>query len=155
MIVAYTDGGVSLKNKIGGWGVVFVYPDGSRKGIANYEEGEGVTNNTMEMTAVIEALKFIDHNHPGEPLEIVSDSEYVIKGTTEWSVKWRANGWRGMGGRVKNREYWELLLSYTDRMQPTFKWVRGHNGDENNELVDKLCVKAYTDRLTERKTEVN
>ncbi|NBQ69809.1 MAG: hypothetical protein EBU46_13700, partial [Nitrosomonadaceae bacterium] len=52
-------------------------------------------------------------------------------------------------------ELWELLLSYVDRMPVSFKWVRGHNGDENNELVDSICVKAYTDRLTERGIEVN
>ena len=149
MIEAYADGGVSAKNQIGGWGVVLLLPDGERLGLKGFERGAHVTNNTMELTSAIEALKYCSHHHPGVSVTIVSDSEYVVKGASEWSRRWRMCNWKGVNGQVKNRPLWELLLSYTDRMKPAFRWVRGHDGQENNEIADRLAVSAYREQLTD------
>lgn len=146
-----------MKNKIGGWGVVVDNPTSDQLVcLAGYEEGEGVTNNTMELTGVIEAMKWLIANHQAEPSVVYSDSEYVVKGINEWSAKWQRNGWKSTTGPVKNQPYWRQLLGLKQQLPATtFQWVRGHDNNEYNEVADRLCVKAYTDRLTERSNVVS
>ena len=148
MIKVYTDGGLSKRNHVGGWAAVIVYPDGERKGIKGSYRGEDVTNNKMELQAIIEGLKFVAFHHPGEQIEVISDSEYIVKGINDWSENWIRKGWKCTTGRVKNIPQWVEVLGLVKLTEAKVSWVRGHDGDENNEMADRLCVQAYKDLLT-------
>jgi len=138
-VVVYTDGGCDLKkNGIGAWGYRAKFPDG------NVEEDCGVfigtTNNRMELMAVINALERLE---VGVPIKIVSDSEYVVKGVTQWSRNWVRNGWKTRDGKpVLNKDLWQKLLNLFEVHTVTFKHVKGHNGNPDNEYVDKMCTAA-------------
>lgn len=136
MIRMWTDGSCPFNPGPGGWGLVVV-EDGEI--VAKLHGGEAeTTNNRMELMAVIEAMRFARRQFPGQPVEIISDSEYVVKGTTEWMAKWKSRGWRKGGGGIKNLAHWkEIDQLYTPNM--TLTWVRGHDGDEMNELADHLA----------------
>mgnify|MGYP000432075153 CR=1 FL=1 len=150
-IKVYTDGGLSAKNEVGGWAAVIVHEDGTRKAIQGHYKGADVTNNKMELTAVIEALKYLAYHHEGQECEIVSDSEYIVKGVTEWAEGWIRKGWKSTTGPVKNQDYWKQLLALNETVKPKFSWVRGHDGDENNELADSLAVSSYKKIIDENK----
>jgi ribonuclease HI len=104
------------------------------------------TNNQMELTAPIEALKYIQ----GEPLrvggaegeiEIVSDSKYVILGITEWIFNWQKNNWRNAAKKpVLNRELWEELHELVQKLKPKWTYVKGHNGHVHNERADVIAT---------------
>jgi ribonuclease HI len=92
------------------------------------------TNNRMEMTAVIEGLAALP---AGSFITVVSDSEYVVKGFTEWRPKWHAAGWPA---RIKNKDLWLQMQGAVDRhMSVIFKHVRGHQGEHYNEMADELA----------------
>ncbi len=147
MIKVYTDGGVSMKNNVGGWAAVIVHPDGKREGIKGAVRDTKVTNNKMEMMAIIEGLKFVACYHPNSKVQVISDSEYIVKGINIWSAKWIAKGWRCTTGYVKNAELWVQILGLKELTNAEVIWVRGHNGNTNNELADSLCVGAYKELI--------
>jgi methionine-gamma-lyase len=91
------------------------------------------TNNRMELLAAITALESLKKP---STVKVVSDSEYVIKGITQWIDGWRAKGWK----KVKNRDLWERLAAAVAPHAVTWQWVRGHSGDAMNERVDQLAV---------------
>ncbi len=141
-IVIYTDGAASGNPGPGGWGAIV------RCGDDHVEELGGgaahTTNNRMEMTAVIEALRFAA-DRPG-PVVVYSDSTYVIKGITEWIDGWKRRGWRTSGGEpVANRELWEAIDELVRARGRAIRWVyvRGHRGVPGNERVDEIAV-AHT-----------
>jgi ribonuclease HI len=97
----------------------------------------------MEITAVLEALR----DHPGtDPIDVVSDSTYVVNCFRDrWYEGWRRRNWRNSQGKpVANRDLWEPLLelALADGAQIRFHWVKGHSGDEMNDLVDELATAA-------------
>jgi ribonuclease HI len=95
------------------------------------------TNNKMEMTAAIKALETIPHS---TPIMIHSDSQYVIKGVTEWLRGWKAKGWRKADGKpVLNQELWMQMDALLKDRKITWTWVKGHAGHEQNERVDGLA----------------
>jgi len=96
------------------------------------------TNNVMELRAAIEALKALPEDAYGV---LHCDSEYVVKGVTEWRTGWEARGWRNSKGQpVANAHYWKALYGLADtHPNIQFQWVRGHSGDKCNELVDLLA----------------
>ena len=134
--VAYTDGACIGNPGPGGWAAILV------SGAGREEIGGGAahtTNNRMELTAVIEALRRV----PAESrVQIVTDSEYVLKGITQWVPGWRRRGWRTSTGQpVVNRDLWETLAGLVgDRV--SWEWVRGHAGHPENERADALA-RAY------------
>jgi ribonuclease HI len=97
----------------------------------------------MEITAVLEALR--DHDGRG-PIEIVSDSTYVVNCFRDrWYVGWLRRGWKNSQRQpVANRDLWEPLfaIALADDAETTFRWVKGHSGDEMNDLVDALATEA-------------
>jgi ribonuclease HI len=103
---------------------------------------EHTTNQRMEIRAVIEALR---ENHDG-PVEIVSDSTYVVKCFHDkWHVGWMRRGWKNSQGQpVANRDLWEELFALTlsASRDITFSWVKGHSGDRMNDFVDVLATEA-------------
>jgi len=95
------------------------------------------TNNRMEMTAAIEALRQL--TRPCQVL-ITTDSQYLVKGMTEWIAGWQRKGWRNSKKEpVLNKDLWELLLALTASHSVQWKWVRGHDGHVENERCDQLA----------------
>lgn len=138
-IVVFTDGAAKGNPGPGGWGVVIATPNGHVT-----ELGGGAahtTNNQMELTAPIEALRRLQRT-PGA-LAIYTDSTYVIKGIREWIWAWRKRGWKTAEGKgVLNRELWEALASLVAaRGEGGIEWhyVRGHTGIPGNERVDEIA----------------
>jgi ribonuclease HI len=95
------------------------------------------TNNKMEMTAAIKALEAVSKDLP---VVIHSDSQYVIKGATEWLRGWKAKGWRKADGKpVMNQDLWQQMDALMVGREVTWKWVKGHAGHPENERVDQLA----------------
>ena len=95
------------------------------------------TNNKMEMTAAIRALEAVPQ---GLPIILHSDSQYVIKGATEWLRGWKARGWRKADGKpVLNQDLWMQMDAAMAGRKITWKWVKGHAGHPENERVDGLA----------------
>lgn len=130
MLSIWTDGACEPNPGIGGWGW---HSSDGRQGIGGEIE---TTNNRMEMTAILEALKQIPD---GEAVTVHSDSQYCVKGLTEWHNAWKQRGWKKKGVPMPNRDLWIALDEQTQRLDVSFKWVRGHNGDEGNEKADDLA----------------
>lgn len=136
MIVAYADGSALGNPGPGGWACVVLCEDGRARSLSGGEDH--TTNNRMELTAAIEALRALPADVPSV---LHLDSEYVVKGATVWRKGWERKGWRGPSGKpVANIDLWQALYAAADaRPQAAFKWVRGHAGDELNETVDRLA----------------
>lgn len=133
MVEIWTDGACMPNPGTGGWAWV------RRDGKSGSGREAPSTNQRMELSGVIDALE----KHPGEPVRIISDSQYVIKGATEWFKNWTRNGWRNSEGKpVANRELWERLLAACKGRDVTFQWVKGHSGDEMNERADQIAQSA-------------
>ncbi len=129
----FTDGACSGNPGRGGWAALLRY-NGHEKELSG---GEGdTTNNRMEMMAVIMGL---DALKKPSIVKIYTDSQYVQKGVTEWMKGWKAKGWPT---RIKNQDLWLRIDSAISSHDVEFIWVRGHNGHEENERVDKLAVAA-------------
>lgn len=135
-VVIYTDGGCVPNPGVGGWAAVLL-SGGRRREISGGEPES--TNNRMELTAAIEALRALKR-----PCHVVlhTDSEYLKKGMTEWMSKWRRNGWKTRAGPVKNVDLWQQLQEEVDRHDVDWAWVRGHSGVEENERCDELVQAA-------------
>lgn len=100
------------------------------------------TNNKMELTGAIEALRLIP---PGATVRLMTDSQYVIKGITEWLPGWKRKGWRSTTGPVKNKELWETLDAEVQKRSVQWEWVRGHTGHPENERCDELANEAVAE----------
>lgn len=137
-ITIYTDGAAKGNPGNAGWGAVFIMDN------QEFEIGgrsEHATNNQMELTAPIEALKYIKKNDLGENIEIVSDSKYVILGITEWIFNWQKNNWRNAAKKpVLNRELWEALYDLVEELKPKWTYVKGHNEDKYNDRADLIAT---------------
>lgn len=135
----YTDGACSGNPGKGGWGAVLVYNNNEKELCGGEKE---TTNNRMELTAVISALKAVK-----EPCEITvtTDSKYICDAVTKgWVYGWKKNGWRKSDKKpALNVDLWEQLLPLLKIHKVTFNWVKGHNGHEYNERCDKLAVNYY------------
>jgi ribonuclease HI len=98
------------------------------------------TNNRMELTAAIEALRLL--TRPCK-IKLSTDSKYVMDGLTRWIHGWRKNGWRTADKKpVKNAELWQALFAETQKHEIEWIWVKGHAGNADNERVDKLASDA-------------
>ena len=145
--IVYVDGGCNIREQgIGAWAWRAIPPEGDP--IERTGGWWGSTNNRMELMAVIRAL---DALPIGPPIIVIADSEYVIKGCTQWARNWKKYGWKtSAGGDVKNRDLWEALLALYELHDISFRHVKGHSGDENNEAVDALCTATMAALKAER-----
>ena len=137
-LVVYTDGACSGNPGPGGWAWA-VAPDGEPHGAG----GEvATTNQRMEITAVLEALRSMLGE--GRPIKVISDSTYVVNCFRDrWYVRWQANGWRTTAKKpVANADLWRPLIELATTNPVTFGWVKGHSGDVMNDRVDALAVAA-------------
>jgi ribonuclease HI len=139
-VTIYTDGACSGNPGPGGWGAVL------KSGPHRREISGGdaqTTNNRMELTAAIEALKAL--RSPSQ-VDLFTDSTYVKKGITEWIANWKNNGWKRKSGKrllpVKNDDLWRELDRVVSEHEVTFHWVEGHAGDRENERCDVLAREA-------------
>ena len=133
----FTDGACKGNPGPGGWGAVLKYGDHVKE-LKGYSSE--TTNNIMELTAVIEALKSLTR-----PCKIIltTDSNYVKNGITEWIHSWKKKGWKTANKKpVKNKEYWQQLDVEVQRHTIDWKWVKGHSGHPENERVDELANEA-------------
>jgi ribonuclease HI len=132
----WTDGACKGNPGPGGWGVLLKLGQVEK----TLHGGESLTtNNRMEMMAVIEALRALKR-----PCNVTLhvDSQYVMKGMTEWIHGWKARGWRTAAKQpVKNADLWQKLDSVVSSSghQIDWRWVKGHNGDPGNERADALA----------------
>ena len=133
-VVVYTDGACKGNPGRGGWGVWMVSGAHERE----MWGGEALTtNNRMELTAVIEALKVLKRRCK---VVIYTDSEYVRKGITEWIGGWKRRGWKTADNKpVKNDDLWRTLEAMAAQHDVDWRWVRGHAGDPGNERADGLA----------------
>ena len=133
----YTDGACIGNPGPGGWGALL------RSGQYEKELSGGemeTTNNRMELTAAVEALKAL--KYPCR-VQFYTDSEYLRKGITEWISTWKRRAWKTAGKKpVKNQDLWKELDSVVQRHEIQWHWVRGHAGQWDNERVDKLAREA-------------
>ncbi|MBN2658526.1 MAG: ribonuclease HI [Spirochaetales bacterium] len=137
-ITVYTDGGCTGNPGPGGWAAVLLF-DGKEIRLSGGDES--TTNNKMELTAVIKALSHINEHSElrTRPVEIFTDSQYVKNGLTQWIFNWIRNGWKTAAKQpVKNKEYWLALKEEADKLELKWNWVKGHSGNEYNELCDSL-----------------
>lgn len=128
--IIYTDGSCIGNPGPGGWGFN-VTLDNQEYDVSGGEKDD-TTNNRMELTAVIEALIFVPKNLN---IEIYSDSMYVINGITKWIKNWKRKNFM----QVKNTDLWKRLDKLSENRKINWNYVRAHNGDLKNELVDKLA----------------
>jgi len=138
--LAYTDGACAPSNPgPAGWGVVLIAPNGKTETDHYGFIGPG-TNQIAELTAAIEGLARVP---AGAAVELVSDSQYVLKGLSEWRAAWERKGFKNSKGQiVANLALWKKLFALADARKVTTRWVRGHNGDARNERADALANHA-------------
>ncbi len=166
-IIVHTDGGCSGNPGPGAWAYVMRY-DSRLKEASGFQAD--TTNNRMELQAVIEALGYLssrrrhvaaklaqspkDEARQGKaapqwidaPIRVFTDSQYVKNGITSWLSAWKARGWKTADKKpVKNQELWMELDALNQELKPSFHWVEGHAGVEDNERCDSL-VRAEMDR---------
>ena len=137
-IIIYTDGGCRGNPGPGGWAYIIKTEiiEMSRSGGDTY-----TTNNKMELTAVIRSLEAVLKNSElaERSIELHTDSQYVKNGISSWIKNWIRNGWMTAAKKpVKNKELWIELKAVSDKLDVTWKWVKGHAGDPLNEACDQM-----------------
>ena len=138
-VTLYTDGACSGNPGPGGWGAILAY-EGTEKELSGGEKS--ITNNRMELTAVIEGLSALT-----EPciVELYSDSKYVIDALQKgWAVSWQKNGWRKADKKpALNADLWKKLLALAAQHDLRCHWVKGHADNPKNNRCDQLAVEQY------------
>lgn len=141
-VCIYTDGACSRNPGYGAWSFIVLVGNeiyASRSGSI-----QRTTNNRMELTAVIEALTFAlqDKELRANRIHVYTDSQYVQRGATEWLDLWKERRWRNSDRvAVKNRDLWEKLDELIGELAIEWFWVRGHAGNEYNEMCDAMSKK--------------
>ena len=134
MIKVYTDGSCLENPGKGGWAAIIINDSGR---IEIKGSKENTTNNQMELTAPIMALKKIPQ---GSKVQIFTDSKYVKSGITEWIYNWKKNGWKTVDKKaVKNKNLWTELDNLSNAFDIEWIWVKAHSTDELNNEVDLLA----------------
>ena len=139
-VVIFTDG--SCAKNPGGCGGYGVYLKNQKKELSISQGYKRTTNNRMEMMAVIAGLEALKRKCT---VLLYSDSRYVIDGMNKgWAKSWKKKGWlQGNGTMRKNADLWKRLLDVAEKHDVTFRWVRGHSGNQGNMKADKLATAAW------------
>jgi ribonuclease HI len=140
VVEIFTDGACSGNPGPGGWAALLRYANVEKRlsgGVAM------TTNNRMEMTAAVMALAAL--KRPSK-VRLVTDSQYLMKGITQWLANWKKRNWRtSQNSPVKNEDLWRRLDELDSVHEIQWNWVRGHNSHEENELVDGLAREAMAE----------
>ena len=107
-----------------------------------YESSPQTTNNRMALAGAIATLEWIRRQWRHARVHYVSDSEYLVKGVTEWLPGWVRQGWKRKGGELQNVELWQKLAQVIAAHQVEWRWVRGHADHPKNEYADHLAVRS-------------
>jgi ribonuclease HI len=138
----FTDGACRGNPGPGGWGALLRYK-GREKTL--YGAEADTTNNRMELTAAIMALEQLKRRCAAR---LTTDSQYVMKGITEWLPNWKRRGWKTADRKpVKNADLWQRLDAAAARHDVSWHWVKGHAGHPENELADRLANQAIDEML--------
>lgn len=139
-VTIYTDGGCEPNPGVGGWGAIMICGSHRKEMYGGHPDS---TNNRMEMTGAIKALSALKR-----PCKVTlhSDSNYLVRGMTEWLAGWKRNNWKRRNEPVLNRDLWEELDALAQRHEIQWVWVRGHAGNELNEACDCLATKAIEEQ---------
>ncbi len=141
-VVIHTDGACRGNPGPGGWGAILAQGT-NEKELYGFERD--TTNNRMELMAVIQALEALKRRCE---VQIVTDSQYVMKGVTEWMANWKRRGWRTADRKpVRNIDLWQRLDRALAEHEVKWAWVRGHNGHELNERADALANRAIDEGI--------
>ena len=133
-VYIYTDGACKGNPGVGGWGALLRYGQYEKELLGGAAE---TTNNRMELTAVIEALRALKRS---SRVQICTDSQYVKNGMESWIEGWKKNGWQTASKQpVKNADLWRELDALVQQHQVTWTWVKGHAGHPENERADALA----------------
>ncbi|WP_428641781.1 ribonuclease HI [Roseibium sp.] len=133
-VTIYTDGACSGNPGPGGWGVILRFGEHEKELSGGEAE---TTNNRMELTAAIEALKALKRPCA---IDLYTDSTYVRSGIKEWLAGWKRKNWRTSTNKpVKNADLWQALDAARERHDVTWHWVKGHAGHPDNERADELA----------------
>jgi ribonuclease HI len=133
-ITIFSDGACSGNPGPGGWATRLLYEDGRICELGGFVED--TTNNRMELQAAIEGLKVIEAN---DEITLVTDSQYLRKGITEWIHGWKRRGWRTAAKKpVLNQDLW-LQLDELNSSAIRWEYTRGHAGDPDNERCDEIA----------------
>ena len=144
----FTDGGCQGNPGPGGWAYVMILKTFQGETITALNKGaeKETTNNRMELTAVISALRALKTMNVPRKAVVFTDSQYVQKGITEWILVWKRNSWRTSDKKpVKNQDLWIELDSLAEEFSIEWEWVRGHAGNEYNEMCDRMTQEAIAD----------
>ena len=148
-VALYTDGSCLGNPGAGGWAFIDTRTGYSKSGAGRHE-----TNNTMELTAMAEAIEYAGSKYPHEHVTVYTDSCYVKNGINTWISLWKRNGWMTSSRKpVKNRDLWKRLVAARDPLgsRITFRWVKGHSTNPHNDRVDKLARQAALEVLHGRR----
>ena len=141
-VVIYTDGACSGNPGPGGWGALLMFGERTKE-ICGGEPA--TTNNRMELMAAIQALETL--TKPCK-VELHTDSQYVMKGISEWIHAWKRRAWRTADNKpVKNDDLWRRLDEARQRHDVQWRWVKGHAGHEHNERADALAGQGLAETL--------
>ncbi len=142
VVTLFTDGACKGNPGPGGWGALLRYGNAEKELFGGAAE---TTNNRMELQAVIEGLNALKRP---TPVQIVTDSQYVKNGMTQWIANWKRNGWKTAAGKpVKNADLWQQLDALVANHQVSWKWVKGHSGHVENERADALANRGVEEML--------
>ena len=133
-VVMHTDGACLGNPGPGGWAALLNYAGKERTVVGRDAD---TTNNRMELMAAIGGVEALTR---GCSVDLYTDSQYVIKGITEWIHGWKKRGWKTASrAPVKNADLWERLDRANSVHKVSWRWVKGHSGDPGNERVDQLA----------------
>ena len=136
-VTIHTDGSCLSNPGPGGWAAILRWRDNERE-IVGHEPD--TTNNRMELMAAIMGLNAVTR---AMPIDLHTDSRYVMNGVQEWMSAWKANGWKTASKKpVANQDLWQQLDEAVSRHLIRWHWVKGHAGDEFNERCDQLARTA-------------
>lgn len=112
-----------------------------------YISSPATTNNRMALNGAIATFALLSRKGRRLSVVYVSDSEYLVKGMTEWVAGWASRGWTRKGGALENAELWQALVKVSREHRPAWQWVRGHAGHPKNEYANDLAMRAAKEQL--------
>jgi len=146
-VLIYTDGGCEPNPGPGGWAAI-LWTEGAELELAGGETH--TTNNRMELTAALEGLRAL--KRPSR-VTVITDSQYVFYGMTDWITSWSKKNWKRKGGKVLNVDLWKELVRAALEHETYWAWTRGHAGQPENERCDQLAKRMIEEQKQARASE--